>query len=94
MSLSHEKFCIRPKAIVRQNNPSAAGAGVRFNSHLAPHKERNNKPMINWIKQIFCKHDYQLHIKKAKFVDLNGTRVYEVCTKCGKVQGSHFWNDL
>ncbi|MNR93665.1 hypothetical protein D3C72_247230 [compost metagenome] len=47
--------------------------------------------MINWIKRLFCKHDYQEFIyTKSKFQNLRGDRIYIVCTKCGHEKGSYF----
>lgn len=45
---------------------------------------------MKWIKRFFCKHDYQPFVKKSKFQNLRGQRVYYICTKCGHEKGSVF----
>ena len=38
------------------------------------------------IRQIFCKHDYEICRKVEEFHSLNGEQLYKVCKKCGKVE--------
>lgn len=38
------------------------------------------------IRQIFCKHDYDICRKVEKFHSLRGEQLYKVCNKCGKVE--------
>ncbi|GMQ59802.1 hypothetical protein AN1V17_42020 [Vallitalea sediminicola] len=43
-------------------------------------------PIKGKLKQLFCKHDYQLFEKpsNSKFVSLNDEKPIRVCVKCGK----------
>lgn len=37
------------------------------------------------IKQLFCKHDYEVVRKVSTFHSLNGEQLYQCCKKCEKV---------
>lgn len=42
--------------------------------------------MKEWIKQLFCKHEYKCQQKIELFSALNGYEVYCRCPKCGKIK--------
>ena len=42
--------------------------------------------MIQWIKAVFCKHDWKICKKKEMFASISGEQLYKVCQKCGKVE--------
>jgi len=42
--------------------------------------------MIQWIKKLFCKHDWKICKKKEMFASISGEQLYKVCQKCGKVE--------
>jgi hypothetical protein len=46
--------------------------------------------MIMKIRQMFCKHDYELCRKVQPFHNLSGEQLYKRCTKCGKVIKDRF----
>ena len=37
------------------------------------------------IKQIFCRHTWEIVKKSGLFFNLNGLQLYKRCSKCGKV---------
>lgn len=41
--------------------------------------------MFKKIRQLFCKHDYEICTKVSKFHCLSGEQLYKRCKKCGKV---------
>ena len=46
--------------------------------------------MLTKIRQMFCKHDYELCRKVQPFHNLSGEQLYKRCTKCGKVIKDRF----
>ena len=44
----------------------------------------------NFIKRLFCKHEYQYYADTGFIMLLNGERRYYICKKCGKYNGSIF----
>lgn len=38
------------------------------------------------IKQLFCKHDYEVCRRIDTYASLRGEWLYQVCRKCGKVK--------
>lgn len=38
------------------------------------------------IKQLFCKHEYQICRRTGGYQSLRGEQLYKVCCKCGKVK--------
>lgn len=42
--------------------------------------------MVQWIKELFCKHDWKICKKKEMFASISGEQLYKVCQKCGKVE--------
>lgn len=39
----------------------------------------------NKLKQLFCKHDWEIVKKSSMFFSLKGEQLYKRCKKCGKV---------
>lgn len=46
--------------------------------------------MKKWLKELFCKHEWEHKLRIEKFAILSGDRFDVVCKKCGKVKGSYF----
>jgi hypothetical protein len=42
------------------------------------------------IKRLWCKHSYGEYMKEQEFFTLSGDRIYYICDKCGKENGSYF----
>lgn len=38
------------------------------------------------IKQIFCKHDWEIGTLSSKYCNLRGEQLWRRCKKCGKMQ--------
>lgn len=41
---------------------------------------------MNWIKQIFCRHEWEICRKHEPFYCICGEQLYKRCQKCGKVK--------
>lgn len=41
------------------------------------------RAIINYIRQVFCKHDFVVEEQYTDFEVKSGTRVYMRCKKCG-----------
>lgn len=41
--------------------------------------------MIKKIKQLFCKHEWEIVRKVEMFAPLNGEQSYKYCKTCGKI---------
>ena len=41
---------------------------------------------MKWLKQLFCKHEWELVKRKTTYVSLKGDMIYKRCTKCGKIK--------
>ena len=41
--------------------------------------------MLRKIRQLFCRHEYEVCVKESKFHCLSGEQLYKRCSKCGKV---------
>ena len=48
--------------------------------------ERKVKKSLMEIKELFCKHDYQICRRISIYQSLRGEQLYKVCQKCGKVK--------
>lgn len=40
---------------------------------------------MKFLKQLFCKHDWEIVRKTSMFCSLKGEQLYKRCKKCGKV---------
>lgn len=46
--------------------------------------------MKRFIKQFFCRHEYQWYRKIEPFYNLSGETQYLVCMKCGYIKNTRF----
>ena len=46
--------------------------------------------MINKLKQLFCRHNFEWCEKVEKYLCISGQTQYLVCRKCGKVKDARF----
>lgn len=44
----------------------------------------------NFLKRLFCKHEYQYYVDTGCHFLIHGERRYYICKKCGKYKGSIF----
>lgn len=46
--------------------------------------------MINWLRRLFCRHEWEICRKVEPFCCISGEQLYKRCPKCGKVEKWHF----
>jgi hypothetical protein len=49
------------------------------------HNKRKRWGEVKFLKQLFCKHDWEIVKKASMFYSLNGEQLYKRCRKCEKV---------
>lgn len=44
------------------------------------------KRIKSFLKQLFCRHDFEICRQSGPFFSLGGEQLYKVCKRCGKVE--------